>query len=114
MQDYRSQSHAKWECKYHVVWYPKYRQKKLYGKLRRRFGEIVHDLCRQKSVELIEGHAKLDHVHLCLSMPPKYSVPCIVGFLKGKSEIRLNKELPKNTHSTLAEIIWPSILQKAA
>ena len=95
MQDYQSQSHVKWECKYHIVWCPKYRQKKLYGELRRRFGEITHDLCQQKNVGLIEGHAKPDHVHLCLSIPPKYSVASIVGFLKGKSAIRLNKEFSR-------------------
>jgi len=67
----------------------------LYGKLRRRFAEITHDLCRQKGIEVIEGHAKPDHVHLCLSIPPKYSVSSIVGFLKGKSTIRLNKEFSK-------------------
>ena len=71
MQDYQSQSHVKWECKYHIVWCPKYRRKKLYGKLRRRFGEITHELCRQKRVQLIEGHVQLDHVHLCLFIPPK-------------------------------------------
>ena len=92
MKDYQSQSHVKWECKYHIVWCPKYRRKKLYGKLRRRFGEITHELCRQKGVQLIEGHARPDHVHLCLAIPPKYSVSSIVGFLKGKSAIRLNKE----------------------
>jgi REP-associated tyrosine transposase len=75
MKDYQSQSHVKWECKYHIVWCPKYRRKKLYGKLRHRFGEITHDLCRQKGVELIEGHAKPDHVHLCLSMPPSIVFP---------------------------------------
>jgi len=95
MKDYQSQSHVKWECKYHIVWCPKYRRKKLYGKLRRRFAEITHDLCRQKGIEVIEGHAKPDHVHLCLSIPPKYSVSSIVGFLKGKSAIRLNKEYSK-------------------
>ncbi len=95
MKDYQSQSHVKWECKYHVVWCPKYRRKKLYGKLRRRFGEITHDLCRQKGVQLIEGHACPDHVHLCISIPPKYSISSIVGFLKGKSAIRLNKEFSK-------------------
>lgn len=92
MQNYQSQSHVTWECKYHVVWCPKYRRKKLYGKVRRRFGEIMHDLCRQKGVTLVEGHAQPDHVHLCLSIPPKYSVAGIVGFLKGKSAIRLNRE----------------------
>ena len=95
MEDYQSQSHVKWECKYHIVWCPKYRQKSLYGKLRGRFAEIVHDLCRQKKIKLIEGHAKLDHVHLCLSIPPKYSVSYVVGFLKGKSAIRLNKEFSR-------------------
>jgi len=95
MKDYQSQSHVKWECKYHIVWCPKYRRKKLYGKLRRRFAEITHDLCRQKGIEVIEGHAKPDPVHLCLSIPPKYSVSSIVGFLKGKSAIRLNKEYSK-------------------
>ena len=95
MKDYQSQSHVKWECKYHIVWCPKYRRKKLYGKLRRRFGEITQDLCRQKGVEIIEGHAQPDHVHICLGIPPKYSVSSIVGFLKGKSAIRLHKEFSK-------------------
>ena len=95
MKDYQSQSHVKWESKYHIVWCPKYRRKKLYGRLRRRFGEIIQDLCRQKGVEVIEGHAQPDHVHICLSMPPKYSVSSIVGFLKGKSAIRLHKEFSK-------------------
>ncbi|MCI5145995.1 MAG: IS200/IS605 family transposase [Candidatus Electrothrix sp. AR3] len=99
MQDYRSQSHVKWECKYHIVWCPKYRRKKLYGRVRKRFGEIMHDLCRQKGITLIEGHAQPDHVHLCLSMPPKYSIAIIVGFLKGKSAIRLNQEF-SNTRCT--------------
>lgn len=67
----------------------------MYGELRRRFGEITHELCRQKRVEVIEGHAKPDHSNLCLSIPPKYSVASIFGFLKGKSAIRLNKELSK-------------------
>lgn len=62
------------------------------GKFRKRFGEIIHDLCRQKGITVIEGYAQPDHVHLCLSIPPKYSVAMIVGFLKGKSAIRLNKE----------------------
>ncbi|HIP82712.1 MAG TPA: IS200/IS605 family transposase [Desulfocapsa sulfexigens] len=92
MQDYQRQSHVKWECKYHIVWCPKYRRQKLYGKVRKRFGEIIHGLCRQKGITLIEGHAQPDHVPLCLSIPPTYSVAAIGGFLKGKSAIRLNKE----------------------
>ena len=96
MKEYQSQSHVRYECKYHIVWCPKYRRKKLYGRLRRRFGEMMHDLCRQKGVGLIAGHACPDHVHMCLNIPPKYSVASIVGFLKGKSAIRLNKEYSKS------------------
>ena len=93
MRDYKSLAHVRWECKFHIVWVPKYRRKKLYGKIRCRFGEITRDLCRQKGVELIEGHAKSDHVHLCLSFPPKYSIAYVVGFLKGKSAIRLQSRV---------------------
>lgn len=92
MRDYQSLAHVRWECKYHIVWVPKYRRKRLYGKVRRRFGEIIKDLCRQKGVEVIEGHAMSDHVHLYLSFPPKFSIAYVVGFLKGKSAIRLNRE----------------------
>ena len=92
MREYQSLAHVRWECKFHIVWVPKYRRKKLYGGVRRRFGEIINDLCRQKGVNLIEGHAMSDHVHLCLSFPPKYSIAHVVGFLKGKSAIRLNRE----------------------
>jgi len=92
MRDYESLSHVKWECKYHVVWIPKYRRKSLYGQIRRRFGQILRELCRQKGIELLEGHAMSDHVHICVSIPPKYSISYVAGFLKGKSAIRLNKE----------------------
>jgi putative transposase len=94
MRDTSTLSHVTWECKYHIVWVPKYRRKTLYGKVRKRFGEIIHQLCKQKGVKLIEGHAMVDHVHVCLSIPPKYSVSHIVGFLKGKSAIRLHREFP--------------------
>jgi len=69
MKDTQSLSHVSWECKYHIVWVPKYRRKVLYGNLRRRLGEILKDLCRQKGVELVEGHAMVDHLHVCLSFP---------------------------------------------
>ena len=92
MRDYQSLAHVRWERKYHIVWVPKYRRKRLYGKVRRRFGEIIKDLCRQKGVEVIEGHAMSDHVHLYLSFPPKFSIAYVVGFLKGKSAIRLSRE----------------------
>ena len=95
MRNYQSQAHVRWECKYHIVWVPKYRRKKLYGKVRRRFGEIMHDLCRQKGIEIVEGHAMPDHVHTCISFPPKFSIAYVVGFLKGKSAILLNRDFHK-------------------
>ncbi len=93
MHDWRSLSHVRWECTYHVVIVPKYRKKVFFGKARGRIGEIFKDLCKQRGVELIEGHAMPDHIHLCLSIPPKYSVSNTVGFLKGKSAVRIHREL---------------------
>ena len=92
MKDWRSLAHTKWECKYHVVIVPKYRQRVLFGKRRKRIGEIIRQLSRQKNVEILEGHAMVDHIHLCLSIPPKYSVAMVIGYLKGKSAIRIHKE----------------------
>ena len=93
MHEWQSLSHVKWECKYHVVIIPKYRKKLLYGKLRKQVGPILRNLCQQKGVELIEGHAMPDHVHMCLSIPPKHSVAYTVGFLKGKSAVRIHRQL---------------------
>ena len=92
MKDWQSLSHVKWECKYHIVLVPKYRRKVLYGKVRQRAGEIIRELCRQRGLEIIEGHAMPDHIHTCISIPPKYSVANAIGFLKGKSAIRLHRE----------------------
>ena len=92
MRDWQSLSHVKWECKYHIVWVPKYRRKVLYGKVRRRTGEIIRELCLQRDLKIIEGHAMPDHIHTCISIPPKYSVANAIGFLKGKSAIRLHRE----------------------
>lgn len=74
----------KWECKYHIVWVPKYRRKVLYGKLRSRLGEIIRELCLQHDFKIIEGHAMPDHIH-CIGIPPKYSVANAIGFLKGEA-----------------------------
>ncbi len=92
MRDWKSQSHVRWYCRYHVVFIPKYRKKVLYGKLRKGVGQILRKLCEEQKIELIEGHAMGDHVHLFLSIPPKYSVAHTVGFLKGKSAIRVHRE----------------------
>ena len=93
MQDWQSLSHVRWDCKYHVVIVPKYRQKVFYGEMRRKIGPILRSLCRQREVELIEGHCMPDHIHMCVSIPPKYSVSHTLGFLKGKSAVRIHREL---------------------
>ena len=93
MHEWRSLSHVRWECKYHVVFTPKYRRKIFYGRTRQRIGAIFRDLCRQKGIELLEGNTRPDHVHMLLSIPPKYSVANTIGFLKGKSAIRIHREL---------------------
>jgi len=81
----RSLSHTVWECKYHIVWVPKRRRKVIYGKLRREIGTILRRLCQYKGIEVVAGTLCIDHIHVCLSIPPKYSVSTIVGYLKGKS-----------------------------
>ena len=96
MHDWQSLSHVRWECKYHVVIVPKYRKKKLYGKFRERVGQIIKDLCRQRGVEFIEGHLQPDHIHMCLSVPPKFSIAFVIGFLKGKSAVRIHRSLLGN------------------
>jgi len=93
MHDWSSLSHVRWECKYHVVIVPKYRKKSLYGCLRKQVGEILRELCRQKGVELLEGHLLSDHIHMCLSVPPKLSIAFTIGFLKGKSAVRIHREI---------------------
>ena len=77
MHDWRSLSHVRWECKYHVLITPKYRKKVFYGRMRRQIGEMVRDLCKQRRIELLEGRAMPDHIHMVLSIPPKYSVASV-------------------------------------
>ena len=95
MHEWESLSHVRWDCKYHVVFVPKYRKKQLYGKFRSRVGEILRDLCRQRGVELLEGHLMADHIHMCLRVAPKYSIAFVIGFLKGKSAVRIHQYLLK-------------------
>lgn len=92
MREWQSQSHARWYCRYHVVWVPKYRKRTMFGRLRRGVGKILRELCEQHGVELVEGRALPDHVHMCLSIPPKFSVANTIGFLKGKSALRIHRE----------------------
>ena len=100
MRDWASLSHVRWDCKYHIVIIPKYRKKKLYGKLRKRVGDVIRDLCRQRGIEMVEGHLMPDHIHMCLSIPPKYSVAFAIGFIKGKSAVRIHRQILGNKRVT--------------
>ncbi|HEX7478123.1 MAG TPA: IS200/IS605 family transposase [Polyangiales bacterium] len=92
MREWQSLSHVRWYCRYHVVFVPKYRKRSIFGQLRKDIGRILRELCVQQEVELVEGHAMPDHVHLLLSIPPKYSVSNTVGFVKGKSAIQIHRQ----------------------
>lgn len=96
MREWQSQSHVRWYCRYHIVIVPKYRRKSMYGALRRDVGKILRELCRRFELELVEGHVMADHVHMCLSIPPKYSVAHAIGKLKGKSAILVNQRFGRS------------------
>lgn len=100
MHDWQSLSHVRWDCKYHIVIIPKFRKRVIYGNVRKRIGGIIRDLCRQKRIELLEGHLMPDHIHMCLSVPPKFSIAFVIGFLKGKSAVRIHREVLGNRRVT--------------
>jgi len=89
LKSFKRLSHAVWECKYHVVWCPKYRFRILKGQVGRSLRDIIRQLCEWKGIEILEGNVQIDHIHLILSVPPKFSVSEAVGFLKGKSGIKI-------------------------
>ena len=106
MRDWQSQAHVKHYCKYHVVFVPKYRKKMIYGTLRRDIGGILRNLCRQYGVELVEGYAMRDHIHMLLMIPPKHSVSNTVGFLKGKSAIRIFRDYMQVKRNFTGRNFW--------
>ncbi len=87
--DKNSLSHTQWNCKYHVVFAPKYRRQAIYGKIKSDIGKILRKLCDQKGVEILEATACPDHVHMILAIPPKYSISSVMGYLKGKSSLMI-------------------------
>ena len=93
MKDWQSLSHVRWDCKYHVVFISKYRHRTIYGEVRREIGSIIRDLCQQKGIDLHEGHAMADHIHLLLSIPPKFSVANTIGFMEGKSGTWIDRQV---------------------
>ena len=87
--DINSLSHSKWRCHYHVVFAPKYRRQAIYGKIKEDIGKIIRQLCDQKGIEIIEAELCPDHIHMLISIPPKYSVAQIMGYIKGKSSLMI-------------------------
>ena len=106
MDDYESLSHTKWECKYHVVFIPKYRRKALYGELRRHLGDVFRKLAEQKESKIEEGHLLPDHVHMLMSIPPKYAVSQVIGFMKGKSAIHLARVYGERKRNFVGQHFW--------
>ena len=112
MDEVRSLSHTKWECKYHVVFIPKMRRKVLYEQLRQRLGEVFHRLAEQKESKIEEGHMMPDHVHMMISVPPKYAVSQVIGFIKGKSAIHVARVYGENRRELRgAAFLGPRILR---
>ena len=106
MNDIGRLRHSLWECKYHIVWIPKCRRKVLYGQLRRELGEVFHELARQKECRIEEGHMQPDHVHVLMSIPPKYAVAQVVGFLKGKSAIHVDRTFGARRRNFVGQHFW--------
>ena len=106
MDDYESLSHSKWECKYHVVFIPKCRRRTLYVELRRHLGEVFRRLAEQKESRIEEGHLLADHVHMLISIPPKYAVSQVIGFIKGKSAIHLARVYGERKRNFVGQHFW--------
>jgi len=106
MDDLQSLNHTKWECKYHVVFIPKCRRRTLYVQLRQRLGEVLRTLATQKESKIEEGHLMIDHVHMLISIPPKYSVSQVVGYVKGKSAIHLARVYGERRRNFVGQHFW--------
>ena len=106
MSDYQSLNHTRWECKYHVVFIPKCRRKVLFGKVRDTLGPIFHELAGQRECEIVEGHICVDHVHMLIRIPPKYAVSHVVGYVKGKSAIRIARDFMGRHRSFKGYHFW--------
>ena len=106
MREVNSLNHTRWECKYHIVFIPKYRKKVLFGQIRKEMGEVFHRLARQKESLIEEGHLMPDHVHMMISIPPKYAVSQVVGFIKGKSAIHIARRYAGRKQNYVGQHFW--------
>ena len=103
---YRSLNHTRWTCQYHVVFIPKYRKKRIFGALRTELGAVFRRLAMQKESEIEEGHVMPDHVHMLISIPPKYSVSSVVGYIKGKSAIHIARHHAERQRNFVGQRFW--------
>jgi len=106
MRDYKSLTHTRWDCKYHIVFIPKKRKKSIYAAIRKHLGEVLHELAKRKGVVIEEGHLMPDHIHMCISIPPKYAVSNVVGYLKGKSAISIARRFKGRQRNFTGEHFW--------
>ena len=106
MKDYQSLKHTRWDCKYHVVFIPKRRKRAIYGSLRKYLGEVLHELARQKESMIVEGHLRPDHIHMCVSIPPKYAVSNVIGYIKGKSAVSIARNFTARKRNFAGESFW--------
>ena len=104
--DYQSLSHTKWECKYHIVFIPKYRKKKLYESIRKDLGEEFRRLAEQKESRILEGHMMGDHIHMLIEIPPKYSVAQVIGYIKGKSALYIARMYGERQRYFTGQHMW--------
>ena len=106
MRSVESLSHTRWECKYHIVFIPKYRKKAMFGQIRKELGDVFRRLARQKESVIEEGHLMSDHVHMMLSIPPKYAVSQVIGFIKGKSAIHIARVYAGRKRNYVGQHFW--------
>jgi putative transposase len=106
MDDYQSLSHTRWECKYHVVFIPKCRRKVLYGHIRKELGKLLAELAKHKECRIETGGLQSDHVHMLISIPPKYSVAQVIGYIKGKSAIHIARTYAGKKRNFIGEQFW--------
>ena len=106
MREYESLSRTKWDCKYHVVFIPKRRKKVIFGGIQKYLGKMLHELAVPKGCKIVEGHLMSDHIHMCISIPLKYSVSNVVGYIKGKSAIGIARHIMGKSRNFSGENFW--------
>ena len=106
MSNHNHLNHCTWECKYHIVFTPKYRKKSLYGLIKRDLRDVFHRLANQKECVIESGHIMPDHVHMLISIPPKHSIATVVGFLKGKSSIWVAQNISNRQKNFVGHKFW--------